>query len=60
MDKKILIALVALLSAATLYMSTQHEQQDDFLLWKQKFGFNWSPEEDSFRRLIFLKNIETI
>jgi hypothetical protein len=51
------IALVALLTAASLYLASQQEQQDDFLLWKSKFGYSWSAEEDAFRRLIYLRNL---
>jgi hypothetical protein len=60
MDKKILIALVALLSAAAVFIHNQPEQQDDYLQWKHKFGYTWTAEEDSFRRLIYLRNVEII
>jgi len=56
MDKKVLIVLVTLLSAAALLYTTV-EQKDDYLLWKEQFGYKWSKEEDSYRRLIFIKNI---
>jgi hypothetical protein len=56
MNKELVIALVALLSAAAVFYNTV-EQKDDFLLWKEKFGYNWSQEEDSYRRLVYLKNI---
>jgi len=59
MNKELLIALVALLSAAAVFYNSV-EAKDDFLLWKEKFGYNWSHEEDSYRRLIYLKNVEII
>lgn len=59
MDKATIAVLISLLTAAALYYSNV-EQKDDFLLWKEKFGFQFTNEEEAFRRLIFLKNIEII
>jgi len=52
-----LFLLVALLSAATLYFTSQQKTQDDYLLWKQKYNYQWPSEEDAYRRLIFLHNL---
>lgn len=59
MNQKILAVLVALLSATALYYSSV-EHKDDFQLWKQQFGMTFSNEEDAYRRIIFLKNMEII
>ena len=60
MNQKALLALVVLLSAAALYFSANQEHQDDYLAWKKRFGYDWSPEDDTFRRLIYVRNLEVI
>ena len=59
MDKKVLFVLITLLAASAVYF-TAEKQTDSYLIWKEKFGYKWTQEEDTFRRLIFNKNIETI
>lgn len=59
MDQKILALLIALLTASALYYSTV-EKKDDYLQWKQQFSVAYSAEEDAYRRLIYLKNLEII
>ncbi|CAM6006364.1 unnamed protein product [Sphagnum balticum] len=59
MDTKIIVVLVALLTAATLFYTTT-QNKDEYLQWKEKFGFKWTTEEDAYRRLIYLKNVDII
>lgn len=59
MDSKLVLVLVALLSATALYISASGEQ-DTYLQWKKQFNFEATAEEDGFRRLIFLRNLEII
>lgn len=59
MDQKILALLIALLTASALYYSTV-EKKDDYLQWKQQFSIAYTAEEDAYRRLIYLKNLEII
>ena len=59
MDNKSLLVIITLLtSVALLYSSI--EQKDDFLEYKKAFNFKWSAEEEAFRRIIYLHNMETI
>jgi hypothetical protein len=56
MNQKLLLALVALISTvAVLYTHT--EQKDDYLEWKKIFGYQWTAEEDAYRRLVYLRNV---
>ena len=59
MNKKVLVG-IALVLAIFVLVPTSETQQDDYLVWKQKFGQSFTHEEDSFRRLIFLKNLDII
>ena len=59
MDSKLVLVLVALLSATALYISASGEQ-DTYLQWKKQYNFEATAEEDGFRRLIFLRNVEII
>ena len=59
MNKTTLLVLISLLASAALLYSSS-EQKDDFLEYKKTFNFKWSAEEDAFRRLIYLKNLEII
>lgn len=62
MQHKIVAALLlALTASAALYFASQHtDSQDDYLQWKERYGHKWSVEEDTYRRLIYLKNVEII
>ena len=60
MKKTILFTTTVLLTAAIIFLSDQETFQDDYLIWKQKFGHSWSPEEDTYRKIIYNKNIEII
>jgi hypothetical protein len=55
-----MLALALLLAGALYLGSGLAPAQDDYLLWKQRFGFSWNPEEDAYRRLIFLHNLEAM
>jgi hypothetical protein len=55
MEKKILVVL-AIMLAATLYFGSS-PAEDDFLAWKQRYGFSWTTEEDAYRRLVYLRNV---
>ena len=59
MNKKVLVG-IAIVLAIFVLVPTSETQQDDYLVWKQKFGQSFTHEEDSFRRLIFLKNLDII
>lgn len=59
MNQKVLVTLLAVLAAAALLYST-HTSKDEYLEWKQRFGYTWTEEEDSFRRLVYQRNLETI
>jgi cathepsin L len=59
MNQKVLVTLLAVLAAAALLYSA-HSSKDEYLEWKQRFGYTWTEEEDSFRRLIFQRNLEAI
>lgn len=59
MNQKILAVVLALLSATALYYSAA-ERKDSFQEWKQQFGMSFRQEEESYRRMIFLKNVDII
>lgn len=59
MNQKTIAVLVALLSATALYFGSV-ERKDDYSLWKQQFNVVYAAEEDAYRRIIFLKNLEII
>jgi hypothetical protein len=56
---KISAVLLALITMVSLY-SYNHPQSDSFEEWKQKFNVQIEQSEESYRRLIFLKNFEII
>lgn len=58
-SKKALLGVTALL-VAELLVSLEVSSKDQYAEWKKEFGFEWSPEEDSYRRLIFMKNLAAI
>ena len=59
MNQKTIAVLVALLSATALYYGSV-ERKDDYSNWKQQFNIAYSAEEDAYRKIIFLKNLEII
>jgi hypothetical protein len=59
MNQKTIAVLVALLSATALYYGSV-ERKDDYSIWKQQFNVVYSAEEDAYRKIIFLKNLEII
>lgn len=54
----VLVALAAVLVGA-FYFSTL-EKKDEFKIWKQKFGVEYSESEDLYRNLIFQQNVDII
>lgn len=36
------------------------DSKDQFAEWKNQYGVNWGPEEDAYRRIIFMKNLAEI
>ena len=60
MRKEIVYALLACLALVAVYNSAQDKQQDSFEAWKAEYGVNWAPHEESYRRLIFQKNLAKI
>ncbi len=61
MNTKTIVTLLATLAVLSLlYSHAQQQPKDDFLEWKHEFGYQWSAEEDTFRRLIYLRNLEII
>jgi C1A family cysteine protease len=59
MNKKVLLGLVLVLGTLLLLPMVE-QQEDQYLVWKQQFGHIYEPEEDVFRRMIFMKNLEII
>lgn len=59
MNKKVIFAVAAILLTSAILYSVE-EKRDSFLEWKQQFNVAYSNEEDAYRRLIFLKNLEII
>jgi cathepsin L len=62
MSKNLLIglAIAAVVISTALLTQQTSENQDEFTMWKSKFQNNWSQSEDTYRRIIFLKNLERI
>lgn len=53
------LALVALALVA-VYFTSQETKVDAFKEWQAQYGVNWAPEEEAYRRIIFMKNLENI
>ena len=60
MRKEILVASLVSLAILAVYFSASQAKTDAFEEWKGKFGVNWAPEEEAYRRLIFEKNLANI
>ena len=61
MSKNLFIGLAiaaCVISAAMLSQQTQ--QHDEYTQWKARFSPAWGAEEDTYRRIIFFKNLEQI
>ena len=59
MKQKAIIAF-ALLAACYLLYSESQTHQDDYLSWKTKYGYTWTEQEDSYRRVIYQQNVEKV
>ena len=59
MNQKVFVLVLSLIAASSLYYSS-FEKKDDFNEWKQRFGVVFAEEEEAFRKIIYLKNIEMI
>ena len=60
MRKEILVASLVSLALIAVYYSANQTKTDSFSEWKGKYGINWAPEEEAYRRLIFEKNLANI
>jgi hypothetical protein len=60
MRKEILVASLVSLALLAVYYTANTQKTDAFEEWKGKFGINWAPEEEAYRRLIFEKNLINI
>lgn len=58
MQHKLIIALA--LTAAALLFVGQQQPEDAYLAWKQSHGIAYTAQEDTFRRLIFLQNLNLL
>ena len=56
------IAALLLLTAIPIYFhtSTTVSREETFKQWMAEFGFTFSNEEEAFRSLIFIHNLEEI
>ena len=59
MKQQILAGLIVGLCVLALYYGNE-TRKDAFQEWKSKYNMKFEADEDSFRRLIFNRNVETI
>ena len=58
MNKNILVTFTTLAVVAALIYSSHDASKDSmFEEWKIQFGHRFSADEDSFRKMVFLKNV---
>ena len=57
MRKELLVASLVSIALLAAYYAAEPNRTDAFREWKAKFGVNWAPEEEAYRRLIFEKNL---
>ena len=55
MRKELIVVTLAI--ALLLLYKGQEQKGDVFADWKNQYGASWGPEQESYRRLIFEKNI---
>lgn len=60
MRKELVIATLVSIALLAIHHSNNQAKTDLFGEWKAQYGPNWAPEEESFRRLIFEKNLVKI
>ncbi len=60
MRKELIFASLVSLAILAAYYTQHQDKADAFEDWKAKFGVNWAPEEEAYRRLIFEKNLVEI
>lgn len=60
MRKELIFASLVSLAVLAAYYTQHQDKADAFEDWKAKFGVNWAPEEEAYRRLIFEKNLVEI
>lgn len=60
MRKDFLLAVVATLAIIAAFHYTQSNKVDAFQEWKGQYGVTWTPSEESYRRLIFERNLLSI
>jgi len=56
MRKELIVAALATIALLVLY-NGQEQKGDAFADWKSQYGANWGAEEESYRRLIFERNL---
>lgn len=56
---KVLLA-ISLIGLVAFLAKHDHNGMEKYDLWKNQFGLKYSLAEDSFRRIIFLRNIDLI
>lgn len=61
MNKGVLFAtLLAVAAISLVYVNQSSQKADEFEQWKVKFGTPFPAGEETYRRLIFAKNLEKI
>ena len=60
MRKELVIAVLVSITLLAIHHSNNQAKTDLFEEWKAQYAPNWAPEEESFRRLIFEKNLVKI
>jgi len=60
MSKTAIVLIATLAALAVIFSSQENNKTDAFQEWKAQYGVNWAPSEDSYRRVIFMKNLEAI
>jgi subtilisin-like proprotein convertase family protein len=61
MNKGVLFAtLLAVAAISLVYFNQQNQKIDEFEQWKLKFGTHFAAGEETYRRIVFTKNLEKI
>ena len=59
MRKNLLLTFVAISLVSSAFLFGQKvDQKDYFTLWKEQFGKNFTPLEDTYRKIIFMSNLK--
>ena len=60
MEKKALVALLVMLGLSLFAANHGSSSSGRFEEWKQQYGVNWGVEEDSYRRMVFERNLDAM